>query len=43
VTNPDYALAMTTRLTFLQQKALDLLGVSVIGGAKPARSGRRTQ
>ena len=43
VINPDYALAMTTRPTPLQQKALDLLGVSLTGGAEPARSGRRTQ
>jgi hypothetical protein len=43
VTNPNYALAMTTRPTPLQQKALDLLGVSVIGGVEPACSGSRTQ
>jgi hypothetical protein len=43
VTNPNYALAMTTRPTPLQQKALDLLGVSVIGGVEPVRSGSRTQ
>ena len=43
VTNPNYALAMTTRPTPLQQKALDLLGVSVIGGVETACSGRRTQ
>ncbi len=41
--NPNYALAMTTRPTPLQQKALDLLGVSVIGDEEPVRSGRRTQ
>jgi Transposase DDE domain len=43
VTNPDYALAVVTRPTPLQQKALDLLGVSIIGGAETACSGRRTQ
>ena len=43
VTNPNYALAMTTRPTPLQQKALDLLGVSVIGGVETVCSGRRTQ
>jgi transposase len=43
VTNPNYALAMTTRPTPLQQKALGLLGVSVIGGMGPACSSRRTQ
>ncbi len=43
VTNPNYALAMTTRPTALQQKALGLLGVSIIAGVEPARSGRRTQ
>ena len=42
-TNPNYALTMTTRPTPLQQKALDLLGVSVIGGVEPVCSGRRTQ
>jgi hypothetical protein len=43
VTNPNYALAMITRPTPLQQKALDLLGVSVTGGVEPVRSGGRTQ
>ena len=43
VTNPNYALAMITRPTSLQQKALDLLGVSVISGVEPVCSGRRTQ
>ena len=42
-TNPNYALTMTTRPTPLQQKALDLLGVSVTGGVEPVCSGRRTQ
>ena len=43
VTNPNYALAMTTRPTPLQQTALGLPGVSIIGGVQPVRSGRRTQ
>jgi len=43
VTNPNYAMAMTTRPTPLQQRALDLLGVSVIGSVEPVRSGSRTQ
>ena len=42
-TNPNYALTMTTRPTTLQQKALDLLGVSVIGSVETACSGGRTQ
>ena len=42
-TNPNYALTMTTRPTPLQQKALDLLGVSVTSGVEPVCSGRRTQ
>ena len=41
--NPNYALTMTTRPTPLQQKALDLLGVPLTGGAEPACSSRRTQ
>ncbi len=41
--NPNYALAITTRATPLQQKALDLLGASVNSGVEPARFGRRTQ
>jgi len=43
VTNPHYALAMITRPTPLQQKALDLLGVSVTSGPELVCSGRRTQ
>ncbi len=43
VSHPNYALVMTTRPTPLQQKALDLPGVSVTGAAEPACSGRRTQ
>ena len=31
--NPNYALTMTTRPTPLQQRALDLLGVSLVGTA----------
>ena len=42
-TNPNYALTMTTRPTTLQQKALDLLGVSVIGSVETACSGGRSQ
>ena len=42
-TNPNYALTMTTRPTTLQQKALDLLGLSVIGSVETACSGGRTQ
>jgi hypothetical protein len=38
--NPNYAATMTTRPTPLQQKALDLLGVSLVAGAAP---GARTQ
>jgi hypothetical protein len=41
--NPNHALTMTTRPTPLQQKALDLLGVSVTSGVEPVCSGRRTQ
>jgi hypothetical protein len=41
--NPNYTLAITTRPMPLQQKALDLLGVSLSSGAEPVRTGRRTQ
>jgi hypothetical protein len=41
--NPNYALSMTTRPTPLQQKALDLLGVSLVAGAAPESVGARTQ
>jgi hypothetical protein len=41
--NPNYTLTMTTRPTPLQQKALDLLGLSMTGAANLARAGYRTQ
>ena len=42
-TNPNYRLAITTRSMPWQQKALDLLGVSLSSGPEPVRTGRRTQ
>jgi len=42
-THPNYRLAITTRPMPLQQKALNLLGVSLRSGAEPVRIGRRTQ
>jgi hypothetical protein len=42
-TNPNYRLAITTRPMPLQQKALDLLGVSLSSAAEPVRTRGRTQ